>query len=255
MIYREHFIDRQYLQHGVDLPAGGAVLDVGAHVGLFSMFAAEAVGPSGAVVAVEPAPATHACCAANSAAHAAWSGGAAAGIQVVDAACGDGSAPRATLTVYDRQAGRPGRGAGPGPRIRRQGPFGAGCAAPAKRAARCPRQAPIGGPRSLRGPLDPARAPPATRRATLMNTVAPGRRQEEMLGAFVRAQLEEGRPAGTLAERLLVRRRPPALPPRLGRFPGPRPASAAGRVCPAVPGSACPKQTAGRRPTRSLRPD
>ena len=39
------------------LPRGGTFLDVGAHVGYFSLMAAEQVGPSGQVYAVEPNPA------------------------------------------------------------------------------------------------------------------------------------------------------------------------------------------------------
>lgn len=148
MIYREHFLERQYLQHGVALPEGGTVVDVGAHVGVFACFAAEAVGPRGRVVALEPSPSTHACCAANAAGHAAWAaarggGGGAAPISVVAAACGDGSASEMMLTVFDR--------------------------------------------------------------AQLMNTLCASDRQEEMLVAYARAKLEEGRPAGSLPERMLVR--------------------------------------------------
>ena len=40
------------------LPRGGTFLDVGAHVGYFSLMAAEQVGPSGQVYAVEPNPAS-----------------------------------------------------------------------------------------------------------------------------------------------------------------------------------------------------
>lgn len=36
---------RCYLQHGLALPPGGTVLDMGANIGLFSMFAAEQLGP------------------------------------------------------------------------------------------------------------------------------------------------------------------------------------------------------------------
>ena len=39
------------------LPAGGTILDVGAHVGYFSLIAADRVGREGRVFAVEPNPA------------------------------------------------------------------------------------------------------------------------------------------------------------------------------------------------------
>ncbi|KAG2438647.1 hypothetical protein HXX76_005194 [Chlamydomonas incerta] len=73
-LYREIYQDRVYLKHGVALRPGDSVVDVGANTGLFTMQAAEAVGPSGRVVSLEPLPATHALLAANVAAHAAWCG-------------------------------------------------------------------------------------------------------------------------------------------------------------------------------------
>lgn len=42
------------------IPEGGTVVDVGAHIGLFTLLAARAVGPSGRVIAVEPNPQTRA---------------------------------------------------------------------------------------------------------------------------------------------------------------------------------------------------
>lgn len=100
MVYNEHFVEKQYVQHGIELKKGDTVVDVGAHVGLFSIFVAKAVGPKGRVLAVEPAPDTFACCVANARAN---GGGAAAGpIEVVNVACGDGSVDTLTLTVYDR---------------------------------------------------------------------------------------------------------------------------------------------------------
>ena len=40
-MYREHFVERQYLQHGVELRPGDTVIDVGAHIGMFTLCAAE----------------------------------------------------------------------------------------------------------------------------------------------------------------------------------------------------------------------
>jgi FkbM family methyltransferase len=37
-LYREIFVDRIYLRHGIELPPGATVVDVGANIGLFSLF-------------------------------------------------------------------------------------------------------------------------------------------------------------------------------------------------------------------------
>ncbi|GBF96196.1 hypothetical protein Rsub_08741 [Raphidocelis subcapitata] len=106
-VYQENFVDRQYCQHGVDLAAGDTVLDVGANSGMFALCAAEAVGAAGRVLALEPAPLAAAACADNAARHAAWlaarGGGAAAAarVETIQAAVGDGSAAQLTLVVYD----------------------------------------------------------------------------------------------------------------------------------------------------------
>lgn len=42
-----------------ELPTGGVVLDIGAHIGGFSLLAANAVGPQGRVFAFEPVPGNH----------------------------------------------------------------------------------------------------------------------------------------------------------------------------------------------------
>ncbi|KAI8471994.1 MAG: S-adenosyl-L-methionine-dependent methyltransferase [Monoraphidium minutum] len=99
VVYNEHFEERQYVQNGIELLKGDTVVDVGAHVGLFSIFCMRAIGASGRVLAVEPAPDTYACCVANTAAN---GGGGAAPIEVVNVACGDGSADTLKLTMYDR---------------------------------------------------------------------------------------------------------------------------------------------------------
>ncbi|GBF97035.1 31-O-demethyl-FK506 methyltransferase [Raphidocelis subcapitata] len=100
MVYNEHFEERQYVQNGIELRKGDTVVDVGAHVGLFSIYTARAVGASGRVLAVEPAPDTYACCVANTELNGGGKG--TAPIDVVNVACGDGSVDTLTLTVYDR---------------------------------------------------------------------------------------------------------------------------------------------------------
>lgn len=44
-LYKEIYTERGYLRHGIQLQQGDTVIDVGANIGLFSAFAAEAVGP------------------------------------------------------------------------------------------------------------------------------------------------------------------------------------------------------------------
>ncbi|KAG5511706.1 hypothetical protein JKF63_07304 [Porcisia hertigi] len=57
MVAREIFTDTVYMRYGVNVPATGSplVIDVGSHVGLFSMFVLEA-NPQAIVVAAEPIP-------------------------------------------------------------------------------------------------------------------------------------------------------------------------------------------------------
>ncbi|MCB1055589.1 MAG: LLM class flavin-dependent oxidoreductase, partial [Acidobacteria bacterium] len=63
-MYREIFEGRTYLRHGVVLADGASVFDVGANVGLFSLFV-HSVSHGARVVAFEPMPATHAALATN----------------------------------------------------------------------------------------------------------------------------------------------------------------------------------------------
>lgn len=58
-IFREIFIDEEYLRHGVTLAPGATVIDAGANIGLFSLYAARACGGDVRLLAFEPAPATH----------------------------------------------------------------------------------------------------------------------------------------------------------------------------------------------------
>jgi FkbM family methyltransferase len=83
---------------------GDTVLDVGANIGLFTCWAAEAAGPSGRVVALEPVPAVAAAAAGNTSRHAAWHG-AAAPVTLLAAAAGDGGTRALTITVYPRALG------------------------------------------------------------------------------------------------------------------------------------------------------
>ncbi len=53
--YREIFSDLEYLRHGIDIPEGACVLDVGANIGLFSLFATR-LRPGAQVYAFEPVP-------------------------------------------------------------------------------------------------------------------------------------------------------------------------------------------------------
>jgi FkbM family methyltransferase len=55
-LYREIFLDETYLQHGVRLHGHDVVLDIGANIGLFSLFVATRC-PNATLHAFEPAPA------------------------------------------------------------------------------------------------------------------------------------------------------------------------------------------------------
>lgn len=72
-------------------------------MGIFSIFAAQNVGPAGRVVALEPSPTTAESARFNVKSHAKWCaerGAGAAPVDVMQVACGDGSVPKLALTVY-----------------------------------------------------------------------------------------------------------------------------------------------------------
>ncbi|MEH2468009.1 non-ribosomal peptide synthetase [Nostoc sp.] len=54
-LYQEIFTDQSYLQHGITLDEGDCIFDVGANIGLFSLFAAQAC-PKVKIYAFEPIP-------------------------------------------------------------------------------------------------------------------------------------------------------------------------------------------------------
>jgi FkbM family methyltransferase len=56
-VYREIFQEQSYLRHGVSLPDGACVFDVGAHIGLFTLFVSQ-MSPGAEVYAFEPLPPT-----------------------------------------------------------------------------------------------------------------------------------------------------------------------------------------------------
>jgi FkbM family methyltransferase len=53
--FREIWIDRRYAAHGCDVRQGEAIVDIGAHVGIFSVWAADQ-HPDAPILAVEPSP-------------------------------------------------------------------------------------------------------------------------------------------------------------------------------------------------------
>src|SRR5436190_1700290 len=70
-IYNEIFVQQAYLRHGVTILDGDCIVDVGANIGLFTVFASRLASDL-RIVACEPNPAAFACLEANAAA---WGGG------------------------------------------------------------------------------------------------------------------------------------------------------------------------------------
>ncbi|MBK1786606.1 FkbM family methyltransferase [Prauserella cavernicola] len=67
-LHREIFMDRCYLGHGITIPPGGVVFDVGANIGMFAVQAA-LEAPDVTVYAFEPGPLPYAALEANIARH------------------------------------------------------------------------------------------------------------------------------------------------------------------------------------------
>lgn len=65
-VYKEIFVDRCYMKGGITLCDGDVVFDIGANIGLFSLFVANEVRDA-TVFSFEPSPPSYACLAANAA--------------------------------------------------------------------------------------------------------------------------------------------------------------------------------------------
>ena len=70
-IYNEIFVQQAYLRHGITIREGDSIVDVGANIGLFTVFASR-LAKNLRIVACEPNPAAFACLEANAAA---WGAG------------------------------------------------------------------------------------------------------------------------------------------------------------------------------------
>jgi len=100
IIYREIFEDEVYLRHGVALRDGDCVFDVGANIGLFTLFVYQRC-PGARVFAFEPIPPTFELLKTNAALY---------GLDARLFECGLASAPgEAEFTFYRRAAGLSGR--------------------------------------------------------------------------------------------------------------------------------------------------
>jgi FkbM family methyltransferase len=67
-VYNEIFVDHCYLQHGIVIKAGDTVVDVGANIGMFSLFAAQQAADV-TIHAFEPLPTAFACLQLNGRLH------------------------------------------------------------------------------------------------------------------------------------------------------------------------------------------
>jgi amino acid adenylation domain-containing protein/non-ribosomal peptide synthase protein (TIGR01720 family)/FkbM family methyltransferase len=98
-IYREIFVDRTYLQHGIVLPDGAVVFDAGANIGLFTLFVHQSCEKP-RVFAFEPIPPTFARLRRNVELY---------GLEVELFNCGLGSSPgTATFSFYRNWSGMSG---------------------------------------------------------------------------------------------------------------------------------------------------
>jgi FkbH-like protein/FkbM family methyltransferase len=94
-VYKEIFEDQCYLRHGIRLPAGATVVDIGANVGLFSLFVMSRCS-NPRIYAFEPAPVVYDLLKANCEAY---------GSNVLAVNAGVSDKPRtATFTFYEKSS-------------------------------------------------------------------------------------------------------------------------------------------------------
>lgn len=92
-IYNEVFVERDYLKHGIRLPGSARVVDVGANVGMFSLFVMREC-PDARILALEPIPDIHQALLENLSRYQAE------GVKAVRAALGRRSEERVPFTYF-----------------------------------------------------------------------------------------------------------------------------------------------------------
>lgn len=71
-LHREIFIDQEYLRHGISIRPGAMIVDAGANIGLFSIWAERVAGGQCSILALEPVPETFARLRLNWEEHGLW---------------------------------------------------------------------------------------------------------------------------------------------------------------------------------------
>jgi FkbM family methyltransferase len=97
-IYNEVFVKQEYLGHGVTLEKDACIIDIGANIGIFTLFA-KLKNPQAVVHAFEPIPETYAVLKRNVELHRL------AGVQAHPFAIGARPAAQRTFTYYPNMAG------------------------------------------------------------------------------------------------------------------------------------------------------
>jgi FkbM family methyltransferase len=97
-IYNEVFVKKEYLRNGLSLEGTSCILDVGANIGMFVLFA-KMQNPGAVVHAFEPIPETFEVLKRNVELHRL------AGVRIHNCAVGSKNAPRRTFAFYPNMAG------------------------------------------------------------------------------------------------------------------------------------------------------
>jgi amino acid adenylation domain-containing protein/FkbM family methyltransferase len=90
VMYEEIFVRGEYFKHGIELPRDACVIDVGANIGLFALFAARRA-PNARIFALEPIPAAHAMLTLNARIH---------GMQLTALDCAAGASAQTAAFTY-----------------------------------------------------------------------------------------------------------------------------------------------------------
>jgi FkbM family methyltransferase len=97
-IYNEVIINREYLRHGLNLEGASSIFDIGANIGVFTLFA-RSVNPNAVIHAFEPIPETYEALARNVELHGL------SNVHIHNCAVGSRTVARRTFAYYPNMAG------------------------------------------------------------------------------------------------------------------------------------------------------